>query len=249
MDKKTLDAYDKQAETLSAQYNSLEPKSQFQLMNVFFIKEGRTLDVGCGSGRDLRYLAREGFKALEGCDASAAMLESAKKSKDGGRINFYRDSLPSLSDTDSESYDNVICCGAIMHLPPHELVEAAIHLLRILKDQGVLILSFRGPREESGGEHREQDGRLFTPIHPGQFGLLFETLGARVLHRVAEATEAGTKSWHSLVVRKRAPEPKWFAKSSIHHRRRQEDGYLQARTHPLPSGSLSKPSAKRSLER
>ena len=106
-------------------------------------------------------------------------------------------SLPDLDGVPDQAYTNVLCNAVLMHLPAADLIGAAVALVRILRPGGRLILSFRGPR---GGEEREDDGRLFTPIDPGRLVLLLESVGLAVLHR--ETTPDASRPdvlWHALV--------------------------------------------------
>src|SRR5215211_6100679 len=46
------------------------------------LKQGRALDVGCGTGRAFRPLLRRGWE-VRGCDLSPAMLERARQAGEG----------------------------------------------------------------------------------------------------------------------------------------------------------------------
>ena len=64
MDQRTLDYYSKNAGELTQRYES----ASSQLANRFrscFSPGGRVLDVGCGSGRDLAELHRQGFDVFD----------------------------------------------------------------------------------------------------------------------------------------------------------------------------------------
>jgi SAM-dependent methyltransferase len=57
-------------------------------------REGRFLDLGCGTGEDAVWLARRGATHVDGCDASERMLAEARRKADdagvGGRISLSR---------------------------------------------------------------------------------------------------------------------------------------------------------------
>ena len=207
MDNKTLSAYQKNAAAFADEYDGFEPKRLYQIAEMFFTKHGPTLDVGCGSGRDLRHLLNLGFQDLSGCDASDAMLIEAKKRSASSLISYYTDSLPSLAETNElnkgKQFDNVLCSAALMHLPESEIVDAAISLLRILKDHGVLVLSFRSSLNVQ--EARESDGRLFSKISIEQLALLFDSLGGHVIFKESSEAQESGKKWHTLVIRKERP--------------------------------------------
>ncbi|MFN8792164.1 MAG: SAM-dependent methyltransferase [Bdellovibrionales bacterium] len=53
MDAKTIQAYDRKAQDYSQEWlNQPVPTDVYQLLENFFMKGGKTLDVGCGNGRD-----------------------------------------------------------------------------------------------------------------------------------------------------------------------------------------------------
>ncbi len=99
------------------------------------------LDAGCGTGLVGVALAKKGYRQIDGCDLSPAMVEKAlttgayktlKGDIDLTRRNgVYRD----------DHYDVVICCGTFTngHLPPEALEE----LVRIAKPQGLVLVSAR----------------------------------------------------------------------------------------------------------
>jgi SAM-dependent methyltransferase len=206
MDERTARFYASHASPISDSYDQMEPESLYTLADVYFNPAGTTLDIGCGSGRDLRRFAEKGYRDLTGADGSPEMLTEAKKRSEKTTIRFYQDTLPAIKATEgSDLFDNVLASGVIMHLPEHDLVEAAINLLRITKPNGVILLSFRPPRDAISTDPREDDGRLFTPIHPKQLALLFETLGATTLHTHESAPTADGKTWITFVIQKQDP--------------------------------------------
>jgi SAM-dependent methyltransferase len=60
-------------------------------------REGRFLDLGCGTGEDAVWLARRGATEVVGCDASEAMLGVARRKADGAgvgeRLSLHRRDL------------------------------------------------------------------------------------------------------------------------------------------------------------
>ena len=194
MDAKTRDAYNVRASAFAAEYESQKPQRLHDLALRYFRTGGLCLDVGCGSGRDLAWLASVGFETL-GIDASENLLKQAKALHPG--LEFRAGSLPELESLQNSSVENVLCCGVLMHLPEDEIPSACSHLLRVLKDSGTLLLSFRASRNPD--DAREDDGRLYTPLEPERLILLFETLGAKLAHS-EEALDSRGLRWQTLVL-------------------------------------------------
>jgi SAM-dependent methyltransferase len=192
MDQGTVAFYDENAATLADFYESHRPTRLYELIAVYFrTADALTIDLGCGSGRDAEYLRTKDYKVL-GVDASEQMLNEARSRHPG--IEFRRATLPDLRELRDECADNILCAGVFMHLPEVDFIPAAMGLKRVLKRDGVLILSFRS---NDGAD----DGRLFSPIPPGRLALLFESLGMRVLHQETSKDSAGRSHlWNTLVV-------------------------------------------------
>ena len=74
-DLKTEAAYEANAVRYSEDWlNQPPPDDMYALLMRHFIAGGRTVDVGCGNGRDAAWLARQGFD-VEGYDSSPALID------------------------------------------------------------------------------------------------------------------------------------------------------------------------------
>ncbi len=128
-------------------------------------------DVGSGSGRDDAWLNQHGYPAI-GLEPSPMMIAEARKAYPDIEVRLY--SLPELTTIEDASFDNVLCVAVLMHLPPIDLRCAVVHLARILRPGGRLIVSYRTPPPEC---ERAIDGRLFTTISPAAFTSLLSPNG------------------------------------------------------------------------
>lgn len=160
MDKKTLIAYANKAPSYSEEWLSQpEPMDMYELLKKFFISEGKTADIGCGNGRDAGWLSKNGFQ-VSGFDSSTELLEIASQLYP--EVKFKQALLPELKDI-QEQFDNVLCETVIMHLPQSDILNAFDNLKRILKENGVLYLSWR---VTEGEDARHADGRLYSAFSP-----------------------------------------------------------------------------------
>jgi len=114
-DKKTIEAYDKTAkiygDTRTINFWESELKKFMD-----YLPSGKVLDVGCGTGRDTRFLK----KKLEyvGIDASESMLEYARSKNPKAyyeNMDFYN------LDFDNESFDGFWACASVLHVPKKEI--------------------------------------------------------------------------------------------------------------------------------
>lgn len=181
MDQFTIATYDEHASDFAAAQRDKTPEALRRLILAHFRPGAPTADIGCGSGRDTAWLAGHGFPAV-GYDASAGMLAEAQRAFPG--LAFGLAALPELTGVTDGGYQNVLCSAVIMHLPQASLPAALGGLARILTPGGRLVLTYRGSQVAAP---REPDGRLYSPIEPGELAQRCATVGLRVLHQAAEA--------------------------------------------------------------
>ena len=90
----------------------------------------RILEIGCGQGAFLYYLASESYENIEGIDISPEQIKKAKKS--GFKNVICGDALNFLTER-HEAYDCVVAIDLIDHFPKQqafELLKAIYHSLR-----------------------------------------------------------------------------------------------------------------------
>lgn len=99
---------------------------------------GRTLDVGCGSGRLIAELARAGASEVWGLDPSPYMLKIAQtRTPDAQLVQ----GLIEDNDFPDAFFDSVGVCFVFHELPKHVTALAIVELHRILKPGGTLCIT------------------------------------------------------------------------------------------------------------
>jgi SAM-dependent methyltransferase len=160
MDAQTLRAYDANAEGFADDWHSQPAPSDLHAIVRRFFSPGLTADIGCGSGREVAWLAANGFSVV-GYDACERLLDQARVRYPN--CTFRTAALPDLSGIADDSFDNVLCETVIMHLP-HEAIAAAVRrLLAILRPGGILYLSWR---VTEANDRRDERGRLYAAFEP-----------------------------------------------------------------------------------
>ncbi len=160
MDKKTLSAYLNHAQSYSEDWLAQpEPSDMYEILKKFFNLNGDTADIGCGNGRDANWLSQNGCKVF-GFDYSDNLLEIA--SQNYPHIQFSKAILPELNQINNQ-FDNVLCETVIMHLSKEQIIPAIQNLKRILRNNGILYLSWRVTEKEDA---RHTDGRLYSAFSP-----------------------------------------------------------------------------------
>lgn len=124
---------------------SIDPSS-FLMPLVEHLKPGSiVLDVGCGSGRDLLWLEKRGYKAI-GLEQSRGLADLARKHS-GCKVVA----------ADFETYDfsqmrvdAVLLVGALVHLSHKQMPETLQSISTALSKGGLMLLSMK----KGGGGRR-----------------------------------------------------------------------------------------------
>lgn len=107
----------------------------------------RVIDVGCGTGRATMLAASRVSPggAVVGIDASAEMIEAARKKAEQARqdVEFRQAVMEALPFPDS-SFDVVLSCQALHHVPRDAKHQALSEMRRVLKPGGRLLLLDHG---------------------------------------------------------------------------------------------------------
>jgi SAM-dependent methyltransferase len=194
MDRQTIHAYDSAAAAFADDWHSQPPPDDLhELIRRFFIP-GLTADIGCGSGREVAWLARNGFPAI-GYDASEGLLGEARSRYPA--LAFERGILPELSGIAEGRFANVLCETVIMHLPPAAIAPSVRRLVAVLQPGGVLYLSWRVV--ERAGE-RDRHGRLYAPVDHAT--VVQELGGAAILFDEEAVSASSGNRIHRVVARK-----------------------------------------------
>ena len=112
---------------------------------------GCILDLGCGSGRDSAYFISQGFD-VTAMDGSAEMCQLAS-------VHIGQEVLHlKFSEMDFEEvFDGVWANASLLHVPRNDMEEILSKVIRSLKKDGLLYMSFH-----YGDGEAEKDGRCFT---------------------------------------------------------------------------------------
>lgn len=145
-DRLTIAAYDQMADAYWTETRDRDLQSDYDLFLGHLHGEGPfdLLDLGCGPGRDLRYFASLGHRAV-GIDGSARFVAMARAYSGCVvmRQNFRRLRLA------AERFDGVFASASLFHLLPADLPSVLTAVRATLKPRGVLLsLNPRGRNEQ-----------------------------------------------------------------------------------------------------
>jgi cyclopropane fatty-acyl-phospholipid synthase-like methyltransferase len=121
----------------------------------------RILDVGCGNGRHLVYLAKKGFNVF-GIDISQKSLSIAQQwlDKEGLHAELKKATVTKIPYPD-EYFDVVICLGILDHILIKEAKNGIQEIERVLKSQGILFLGLRSDRDTECGKGKQIEEKTF----------------------------------------------------------------------------------------
>ncbi len=202
-DQPTLDYYNANAEQVFQAYEQVSGgvSDYFQ---ASFWPGARILDVGAGSGRDLRKLLELGFNAY-GVEPSDGLRQRAVATYPMLRDRLLAGGLPEAIDFYPGSFDGIVCSAVLMHIPHSQLFDALITLRKLLKDHGRMLLSIPAARPDVVAQ-RDPKGRLFETLQAEQLKLLCARLGLDCIteYHNDDAMGRAETSWTTLLFVKRA---------------------------------------------
>ena len=132
----------------------------------------RVLDLGCGAGRHVIYLAERGFE-MYGADISETGLELTKKRLESRKLEaeVIRCNMRSIPYIRS-CFDAVICIQTIYHQKLKGIQETISEIHRILKKGGLLLADFPSRRSSKYGEGVEVEENTFMQENGAEKGVL-----------------------------------------------------------------------------
>lgn len=207
MDPRTLSYYERHAAELAERDERRASSGVSRYFPLAFPPGARVLDVGAGTGRDAALLAREGYD-VRAIEPSAALRDVALQRHAELRERLLPGSLPDelpQPDALEGPFDGVLCSAVLQHLPRHALFDAVFMLRGFLSAHGRVLVSIPASASAPGrildAEHRDPDGRLYTPIVPGELRLLFERCGFATIGSWVDPDALGRPglSWHTLL--------------------------------------------------
>lgn len=162
---------------------------------LMYLKPGASIiDIGCGSGRDLKYFKEHGYYA-EGLDASENLCELA---------NQYSDCKVTCADLLSwqpeKQFDAFWANASLLHLTKEEIIIFFEEKNRFLANQGIIYFSMK-----SGIPTGNDDkGRFFTPFTEELLAEILHNPSLKLLERWSNPDSMGRTDikWETIIMRK-----------------------------------------------
>jgi cyclopropane fatty-acyl-phospholipid synthase-like methyltransferase len=130
----------------------ITPPELVELVESGEVTPGRALDIGCGTGTNVIYLAQHGFEAVGTDIAWLAIRRARKKVRQAGvEATFHTAEILQMRRPDGpalgDQFDLAIDIGCLHGLPSSDRPAYAAMLTRVLRVGGLYLLYAWGPRK------------------------------------------------------------------------------------------------------
>ena len=152
------------------------------------------LDIGCSSGRDLKWFRERGFR-VTGFERSPVLAEKARRIAGCEVIEGDFETF----DFSSRSCDAVSLIASLVHVPPERLPQVLARILPAVKPGGHLLITLKEGTAPAGGS----GGRTYYRWRGEELQTIFESLSLEILHAHRRASFLSEDVvWLEYVLRK-----------------------------------------------
>ena len=201
--KSTLNYYDKNAVEFACQTVSIDMHDLYELfLNQLPQRSTQSiLDVGCGSGRDANYFAKQGYN-VTAIDASAELIQWARQHHISSRITWYDLDFSSIEKHPwKNKFTGIWACASLLHVPFLKLPFIINSLLETLADEGVMYLSFKYGKVE-----RVDSERFFCDMNEVRWKTIVATIPQVIEYKIwlsADKRADCKNVWFNVMIRKK----------------------------------------------
>ncbi len=190
----SVEYYDKNAVEYFEQTVDINMQNLWDLFTAQLPEGASILDLGCGSGRDSAYFISCGFD-VTAMDASEEMCDLAS-------IHIGQDVLNlSFAEMDfNEVFDGIWACASLLHVPGDQIEEIFAKVIKSLKFNGVLFMSFY-----YGDFEGERNGRFYKDYRTKSIKELisgYENLEIIEIEKCDDLKQDTNAEWIYAMIRK-----------------------------------------------
>lgn len=166
------DYYQNEFTAYFTETSSVDPSSFLTPLCDHLSVPARILDIGCGSGRDLRWLKERGYK-VTGFERSPGLAGMAREHAGCEIVEGDFDKY----DFETLSADAIVLVGALVHTQHEIFDEVFSNCLGALHGKGLVLITMK----EGEGIREDQRGRLFYLWQDAALRKIFASMGFKVV--------------------------------------------------------------------
>ena len=191
MNNNTIEFYNLNADNYYCATIDADFSSAYKRFLSYIPKNGRIMDMGCGSGRDVVAFSELGYDAT-GLDASDSMAQLARANL--GIKVIVADMVKWISET---PFDGVWCCASLVHLHNDEINLFLNNLHKNLRKGGALFVSVK----EGIITGYDEEGRYIRNFTREEIVKLLEQKGFEVkeIWQTADKLGRSNLKWINLI--------------------------------------------------
>lgn len=175
-----------------------EFKEWIDAFSALLPSHARVLEIGAGFGRDTRYLQSKGFSVLA-TDAVPQALERLKR--DSLETDFY-DFRDPLKDSWEHAFDGVLANAVFLHAKPETLKARLQEIPQVLKENGIVALSFKKGEGEEMNSVKLGAPRYFRYYSEDELAEIISTTGLELVRTgTGSATNYSPHGWLHLILK------------------------------------------------
>ena len=174
---------------------SIDPSSFLEPLARRLPAEAFILDVGCGSGRDLLWMKKQGFEVI-GFELS---FELAELARENAGCEIIEEDFETY-DFSSILVDAVLLVGALVHTPHEKFAEVFKNITSAIPENGSVLITLK----EGQGDRTDADNRTFYLWQNEEARELFNSLNFEVRDFSKAVSKTGSGDvWMSYVLEKK----------------------------------------------
>ena len=168
-DQKTLDVYDKYISDYQKLISKELKDANLDIFMKMIERDGKVLDLGCGTGTASRELLKNGFAPFP-IDASLEMIKVAEALLE---IKPRQISFDEIDEHDF--YDAIWANFSLLHVKKNKLSNILKLLFSALREEGILFFSLK----RGIGESRDKFGRFYSYYEKSELEKILEKASFR----------------------------------------------------------------------
>ncbi|MDD6512684.1 class I SAM-dependent methyltransferase [Sharpea azabuensis] len=134
----TIQYYEKHAKEYTEKTINTNMTKTYNMFEKYLKPNDHILDLGCGSGRDTKhFITNYHVTAL---DPVKAFLNNVPENIN--KLNLNATDIIKHEEL-YNSFDAIFACASLLHIPQEDLKEVFLGCYKILKDEGIMYVSFK----------------------------------------------------------------------------------------------------------